>query len=344
MNGVGNQHLMNISGVSCYEENGTAYLRLEDVARGLGFTRIAASGNEVIRWERVDKYLKDFGVPTCGHDGYIPENIFYRLAMKARNETAEKFQALVADEIIPSIRRTGGYFAGQEKLSPEELMQKMLEYTQKTIEMLKQENTVLRAKAEYFDDLAEQRTLTSVRETAKELEIGQKVFTEFLIDNGYAYRKANGQLRPRAGKSNGLLELREVRSPRSTWNGVQVFITPKGRETFRILCKKLVKKSSDEQSKAKETSFPGEEGSVLNITAVASALKINRLKFFKELENIGMIYKTENGYVPMQEYLENGYLIQSEYHDPDTGKVTYSAKVTKSGFEFLVNRFGAVDK
>ena len=101
-----------ISGVSCYEQDGTAYLRLEDVARGLGFTQTAKSGNEVIRWERVTKYLAELGIPTSG-DGfppaYIPENIFYRLAMKAKNETAEKFQALVADEIIPSIRKTGAY-------------------------------------------------------------------------------------------------------------------------------------------------------------------------------------------------------------------------------------------
>lgn len=103
-----------IKGVSCYEKNGTVFLKLEDVARGLGFVRTAESGNEVVRWERVDGYLKDLGVPTCGHDGYIPENVFYRLAMKAKNETAEKFQALVADEIIPSIRRTGGYVANDE--------------------------------------------------------------------------------------------------------------------------------------------------------------------------------------------------------------------------------------
>lgn len=98
-----------ISGVSCYEQDGTAYLRLEDVARGLGFTRTAASGNEVVMWSRVDGYLSDLGVHTCAHDGFIPENIFYRLAMKAKNETAEKFQALVADEIIPRIRKTGSY-------------------------------------------------------------------------------------------------------------------------------------------------------------------------------------------------------------------------------------------
>lgn len=97
--------IITISGVDCYEKDGVAYLKLENVAKGLGFTRIAASGNEVIRWERVEGYLKDLNVPTCGHDDFIPENIFYRLAMKAKNETAEKFQALVADEIIPSIRK-----------------------------------------------------------------------------------------------------------------------------------------------------------------------------------------------------------------------------------------------
>nr|DAM34212.1 MAG TPA: antirepressor protein [Bacteriophage sp.] len=99
----------NICGVDCYEQNDVAYLRLENVARGLGFTRIAASGNEVIMWSRVEKYLEDLGVHTCAHDDFIPENIFYRLAMKAKNETAEKFQALVADEIIPSIRKNGIY-------------------------------------------------------------------------------------------------------------------------------------------------------------------------------------------------------------------------------------------
>lgn len=110
--------IISISGVECYEKDGTAYLKLETVARGLGFTQIAASGNESVRWERVKKYLEELGIPTSG-DGaevpdFIPENIFYRLAMKAKNETAEKFQAKVADEIIPTIRRTGGYIGNDE--------------------------------------------------------------------------------------------------------------------------------------------------------------------------------------------------------------------------------------
>lgn len=102
-----------ISGVSCYERDGTAYLRLEDVARGLGFTQTQnKNGVEYtsVRWERVEQYLAEFGFPhKWGKDSFISENIFYRLAMKANNPVAEKFQALVADEIIPSIRKTGSY-------------------------------------------------------------------------------------------------------------------------------------------------------------------------------------------------------------------------------------------
>lgn len=109
-------NIMNIGGVDCYEENGTAYLKLETVARGLGFTD-NKDGIEYVRWARVDKYLKElkFLPLGCERCDFIPENIFYRLAMKAKNETAEKFQTLVADEIIPTIRRTGGYINNDEQ-------------------------------------------------------------------------------------------------------------------------------------------------------------------------------------------------------------------------------------
>ena len=110
---MGDTKIISIDGVECYEKDGTAYLKLETVARGLGFTTTQnISGKEYtnVRWNRVDEYLKEIGFATCGkRPDFIPENIFYRLAMKARNEVAEKFQAKVADEIIPSIRKHGLY-------------------------------------------------------------------------------------------------------------------------------------------------------------------------------------------------------------------------------------------
>lgn len=106
--------IMNIGGVDCYEKDGTAYLKLESVARGLGFTQVK-NNVDYVRWETVNGYLEELGFPNkLGKEDFIPENIFYRLAMKAKNETAERFQALVADEIIPSIRKHGAYMTPQK--------------------------------------------------------------------------------------------------------------------------------------------------------------------------------------------------------------------------------------
>lgn len=95
--------IITISGVSCYEKDGTVYLSLEAVARGLGFTKTDVKVSETsfrkeyirIDWPRVERYLAELGFsPEVGKDSFIPENIFYRLVMKAKNEAAEKFQAL----------------------------------------------------------------------------------------------------------------------------------------------------------------------------------------------------------------------------------------------------------
>lgn len=111
-----NQNIMTIQGIECYEVEGTAFLKLETVARGLGFTQ-DKNGVKYVRWETVNSYLEDFGFPTkLGKDDFIPENVFYRLAMKARNEAAEQFQALIADEIIPAIRKHGAYLAPQAQV------------------------------------------------------------------------------------------------------------------------------------------------------------------------------------------------------------------------------------
>lgn len=100
-------------GVRGYEQDGVAYLHIEDVARGLGFTE-KKDDVDYVMWRRVESHLHALGFGTSAesanpHDYYVPENIFYRLCMKARNEVAEAFQAKVADEIIPSIRKTGSY-------------------------------------------------------------------------------------------------------------------------------------------------------------------------------------------------------------------------------------------
>ena len=240
--------IINIQGIECYEKDGTAYLKLDTVARGLGFTQIAASGNEVVRWERVRKYLSEFGIPTCGDADFIPENVFYRLAMKAKNETAERFQAFIADEVIPSIRKHGAYMTPETLeaaiLNPDTLIKlctalKEEQDKRKALEAantaLTVDNAVMKLKADYFDELVDRNLLTNFRETAKQLGIKEKEFIRFLMEKKYLYRDKRGKLMPYAEKNSGLFEIKECFNEKTLWSGTQTLITPKGRETFRLL-------------------------------------------------------------------------------------------------------------
>lgn len=208
---MNNNQIINISGVSCYEKDGTAYLSLEAVARGLGFTRIAASGNEVIRWETVRKYLHELGVPTSWHedsqlvgkDGlpdYIPENIFYRLAMKAKNEAAEKFQAKIADEVIPSIRKHGMYATEvtiERMLGDPDAMIKVLTALKEEREQRKALESKVetdRPKVLFADAVSASDTTILIGDLAKLIsqhgvDIGQRRLFQWMRDNGYLIRR-----------------------------------------------------------------------------------------------------------------------------------------------------------
>ena len=58
---------------------------------------------------------------------------------------------------------------------------------------------------------------------------------KFLIEKKYIYRDKGGKLHPYAQKSEGLFEIKECFNEKTNWSGTQTLITPKGRETFRLL-------------------------------------------------------------------------------------------------------------
>lgn len=92
-----------------HNSDGSISINLEDVSRGLGFTQIK-NKKEYVKWERVSSYLSEFGFsPDVGKNTFIPESVFYLLAMKASNNTAKRFQIWVAKDVLPSIRTTGSY-------------------------------------------------------------------------------------------------------------------------------------------------------------------------------------------------------------------------------------------
>ena len=128
-------------------------------------------------------------------------------------------------------------------MTPDELMAKALMVAQQTladrearISQLTVDKAIMQPKADYFDELVERGLLTNFRETAKQLGIPPKKFVNWLVENKYLYRDKKGKLMPYAKPlQDGLFELKETKNDATALSGSQTMITPKGRETFRLL-------------------------------------------------------------------------------------------------------------
>lgn len=136
------------------------------------------------------------------------------------------------------------YFINLEKAwnTPEAVMARALRMAENQLKSLQAvnsqltvDNQIMKPKADYFDELVDRNLLTNFRETAKQLEIKEKAFIQFLMDKKYIYRDKKGKLMPYADKNNGLFEIKECFNEKTQWSGTQTLITPKGRETFRLL-------------------------------------------------------------------------------------------------------------
>ena len=221
--------------------DGEPWFVASDVCKALG---IANNRDAVARLDEDEK-----GVALTDTLGGVQnlttvnEPGLYALVLSSRKPEAKAFKRWITHEVIPSIRKHGGYVAGQEHMSDEELMAKALMVAQKTIadrdariSALQVEVAVAQPKAAYFDELVDRNLLTGIRETAKELGIKQKVFVDFLLNKKYLHRSKSGKLTPTAGRGDGLFEMKECFNEKTSWAGTQVMVTPKGRETFRLLC------------------------------------------------------------------------------------------------------------
>lgn len=134
--------------------------------------------------------------------------------------------------------------------SPDAIMQRALQIANSRVEKLRGENLALQAansdltvrnqvmqpKADYFDQLVDRNLLTNFRDTAKQLGIKPRTFTTWLVDHKYLYRDKSGKLNPYEAKNKGLFEVKEFVNEKTSFSSTQTLVTPKGRETFRLLC------------------------------------------------------------------------------------------------------------
>lgn len=202
------------------DKNSVVWLDAEDVAIGFGFTQVK-NGTTYVKWDRVNLYLQEFGYsPRVGKGAFLPENMVYRLGFKANNQTAAKFQAILADEVLPSIRKTGGYIAATNDMTDEEIMAKALLVAQSTIERrdqrikeletankqqqarleqascqiseMSKDIDVMRPKAEYYDMLLNNKSTVLTTSIAQDYGMTAIAFNKVLSNLGIQ-RKVAGQ-------------------------------------------------------------------------------------------------------------------------------------------------------
>lgn len=212
-----------------------------DVASALGYSDTA----KAIRTHC--KGVAEIDTPTNGGTQkvkYISEGDIYRLVIKSKLPKAEKFESWIFDEVLPTIRKTGGYVNDDELFINNYLPyadENTKQLFRMNLQVIREQNikiAQMTPKAEYFDDLVDRNLLTNFRDTAKEFNMRQKDFIQWLLDNGYVFRDAKGNLKPYCNSvSDELFQLKEYKSG-DKHCGVQTLITPKGRETFRLLLNK----------------------------------------------------------------------------------------------------------
>ena len=175
----------------------------------------------------------------AGDTNFVTESGLYAVILRSDKPNAKKFRKWVTSEVLPSIRKNGGYIAGQETLSDDELMAKALLVAQNKIaerdSIIAEKNAQIeqmKPKQIFADSVETSRTSILVGDLAKLIcqngvKIGQKRLFEWMRQNGYLMKYGTSRNMPMQKYiEQGLFEIKEssVQSPNGN---VRVAITPK---------------------------------------------------------------------------------------------------------------------
>ena len=212
------------------------YFVATDIANALGYTN---PRDAVLRH---CKGVVKRDTPTSSGTqqmSYINEGDVYRLIMKSKLPSAERFESWVMDEVLPSIRKNGGYIAGQETMTDDELLAKALMVANnkiaerdRIIEHQKAKIEYDRPKTIFADAVATSNTSILVGDLAKIIcqngvQIGQKRLFAWLRNNGYLMKSGSSYNMPiQRYVQQGLFEVKE-RSIQNPDGSVRITITPK---------------------------------------------------------------------------------------------------------------------
>lgn len=175
--------------VRTVEMNGEPWLVGKDVAEALGYK----NPQEAIRnhVDDDDKGVSEILTPGGKQQApVINESGLYSLVLSSKLPTAKKFRRWVTGEVLPSIRKTGGYIAGQESLSDADLMARALLVAKKQIDDRNRQIAEMAPKAVFADAVSASKSNILIGELAKLLrqngiEMGQNRLFEWMRKNGY---------------------------------------------------------------------------------------------------------------------------------------------------------------
>lgn len=175
------------------EVNGQILFDAEQSAIGLGIS-LEKNGTVYVRWERVRKYLNS---PQVEKGDFITEPQFYKLAIKANNSVAEKFQDWVTSEVLPAIRKHGAYMTDQmieEVLTNPDTIIKLATQLKTEREgrlIAEQRVNELTPKATYYDQVLNNKSLVTITQIAKDYGMSGGEMNKKLHELGVIYKQGN---------------------------------------------------------------------------------------------------------------------------------------------------------
>ena len=225
---------MEFGKLTVMEKDGEFFFIGKEVAEKLGYSN---TRDALVRHVDIDDKAD-----VVFHDGRqrrsmvsINESGLYSLILSSKLPQAKEFKKWITTEVLPSIRKNGGYIKNQEKMSNEEILANAVLLANHLIAEKEKIIEDLEPKAKYFDELVNNNLLTNFRNTAKELHIPQKVFIQFLLEKELIYRDKKNRLLPYAKNNKGYFEVKEWCRNDNDAVGIQTFITPKGRHFLLLL-------------------------------------------------------------------------------------------------------------
>ena len=226
---------MEFGKLTVMEKDGEFFFIGKEVAEKLGYARGRKAVLDHVDAEDRDEVPFQDAIGRMQKTSIINESGLYSLILSSKLPQAKEFKRWVTTEVLPSIRKNGGYIKNQEHMSNEEILANAVLLANNLIAEKEKIIEDLEPKAKYFDELVDNNLLTNFRNTAKELHIPQKVFIQFLIDKELIYRDKKNRLLPYAKNNKGYFEVKEWCKEGSEAVGIQTFVTPKGRNYLLLL-------------------------------------------------------------------------------------------------------------